>query len=98
MEYEILEDEIERRQALLRFYESYDYVRQKYGLTMSAHASIFDDCWIRIWQGSGIKKRMIIKVENESETQCYRVATEALISWVANKEACQDDRKEINHV
>ncbi len=79
-------------------YEEYDAVRRKYGLTMSAHASIFDDCWIRIWQGSGIKKRMIIKVENESETQCYRVATEALISWVENKEACQNGREEINNV
>ena len=78
MEYDV-ENEAERRQALQRFYEEYDAVRRKYGLTMSAHASIFDDCWIRIWQGSGIKKRMIIKVENESETQCYRVATEALI-------------------
>lgn len=84
MEYDV-ENEAERRQALQRFYEEYDAVRRKYGLTMSAHASIFDDCWIRIWQGSGIKKRMIIKVENESETQCYRVATEALISWVKTK-------------
>ncbi len=97
MEYE-MENNTERRQALQRFYENYDYVRQKYGLTMSTHASIFDDCWIRIWQGSGIKKRMIIKVENESETQCYRVATEALISWVENKEACQNGREEINNV
>ena len=97
MEYE-MENNTERRQAQQRFYENYDYVRQKYGLTMSAHASIFDDCWIRIWQGSGIKKRMIIKVENESETQCYRVATEALISWVENKEACQNGREEINNV
>lgn len=79
MEYE-MENNTERRQALQRFYEEYDAVRRKYGLMMSMHASIFDDCWIRIWQGSGIKKRMIIKVENESETQCYRVATEALIS------------------
>lgn len=86
MEYEV-ENSSERRQALQRFYENYDDVRRKCGLTMSAHASIFDDCWIRIWQGRGIEKRMIIKVENESETQCYRVATEALISWVENKEA-----------
>ena len=86
MEYE-MENETERRQALQRFYENYDYVRQKYGLTMSVHASVFDGCRIHIWQGNGIKKRMIIKVENESEAQCYRVATEALISWVENKEA-----------
>lgn len=47
MEYDV-ENEAERRQALQRFYEEYDAVRRKYGLTMSAHASIFDDCWIRI--------------------------------------------------
>ena len=97
MEYDV-ENEAERRQALQRFYEEYDAVRRKYGPTMSAHASVFDDCRIHIWQGSGIKKRMIIKVENESETQCYCVATEALISWVANKEACQNGREEINNV
>ena len=74
MEYDV-ENEAERRQALQRFYEEYDAVRRKYGLTMSAHASVFDDCRIHIWQGSGIKKRMIIKVENESETQCYCVET-----------------------
>lgn len=39
MEYE-MENNTERRQALQRFYENYDYVRQKYELTMSAHASI----------------------------------------------------------
>ena len=50
MEYDV-ENEAERRQALQRFYEEYDAVRRKYGLKMSAHASIFDDCWIRIWQG-----------------------------------------------
>ena len=93
MEYEILEDEIERRQATHRFYENYDAVRQKYGLTMSAHASVFDECWIRIWQGKGVGKRLVIKVENESETQCYRVATEALLSWVANKETIKKTPK-----
>lgn len=40
MEYEV-ENSSERRQALQRFYENYDDVRRKYGLTMSAHASIF---------------------------------------------------------
>ena len=40
MEYDV-ENEAERRQALQRFYEEYDAVRRKYGLTMSAHASIF---------------------------------------------------------
>ena len=98
MEYEILEDVSECRQEMHRFYEEYDTVRRKYGLTMSAHASVFDGCWIRIWQGSGIKKKMIIKVENENETLCYRVATEALTSWVTNKEACRNGREEINHV
>lgn len=39
MEYDV-ENEAERRQALQRFYEEYDAVRRKYGLTMSAHASI----------------------------------------------------------
>lgn len=97
MEYDV-ENEAERRQALQRFYEEYDAVRRKYGLTMSAHASIFDDCWIRIWQGSGVKKKMVIKVENDSETLCYHVATEALNSWVANKEACQEAGREINNV
>ena len=41
---------------------------------------------------------MVIKVENDSETLCYHVATEALISWVADKEACQNGREEINNV
>ena len=40
MEYE-MENNTEHRQALQRFYKNYDYVRRKYGLTMSAHASIF---------------------------------------------------------
>ncbi|WP_288774586.1 hypothetical protein [uncultured Eubacterium sp.] len=97
MEYDV-ENEAERRQALQRFYEEYDAVRRKYGLMMSMHASVYDCCWIRIWQGSGVKKKMVIKVENDSETLCYHVATEALISWVENKEACQNGREEINHV
>lgn len=97
MEYE-MENNTERRQALQRFYEEYDAVRRKYGLMMSMHASVYDCSWIRIWQGSGVKKKMVIKVENDSETLCYHVATEALISWVKNKEACQNGREEINNV
>lgn len=93
MEYEITEDTEERRQEMQRFYKFYDAVRQKYGLTMSAHASIFDDCWIRIWQGKGMAKKLVIKVENESETQCYHVATEALTSWIANKEDLKKTQK-----
>lgn len=89
MEYTEMGNEDERSQALRRFYGEYDAVHRKYRLTMSMHASVFDGCWIRIWQGSGIAKKMIIKVENDSETLCYRVATEALISWVANKKTCQ---------
>lgn len=93
MEYEILENDEERRQAMQKFYEKYDAVRRKYGLTMSAHTSFFDDCWIRIWQGKGMAKKLVIKVENESETQCYRVATEALVSWIANKEDLKKTQK-----
>ena len=97
MEYE-MENNTERRQALQRFYEEYDAVRRKYGLMMSMHASVYDCSWIRIWQGSGVKKKMVIKVENDSETLCYHVATEALISWVANKEVCREAGREINNV
>lgn len=88
-----MEDTEERRQEMQRFYKFYDAVRQKYGLTMSAHASIFSDCWIRIWQGKGMGKKLVIKVENESETQCYHVATEALTSWVTNKENTKKTQK-----
>lgn len=93
MEYEILDNTEECRQAMQKFYKCYDAVRQKYGLTMSAHASIFSDCWIRIWQGKGMGKKLVIKVENESETQCYHVATEALSSWIANKEDLRKTQK-----
>ena len=48
---------------------------------------------IRIWQGKGMAKKLVIKVENESETQCYRVATEALVSWIANKEDLKKTQK-----
>ena len=84
-----MENDAERRQEMQQFYESYDAIRQKHGLTMSFHSSVFDGCWIRIWQGSGIGRKMIIKVENDSETLCYRVAREALISWAKNKDVCQ---------
>lgn len=93
MEYEILDNPEECRQEMQKFYKYYDAVRQKYGLTMSAHASFFDDCWIRIWQGKGMAKKLVIKVENESETQCYHVATEALASWIANKEDLKKTQK-----
>lgn len=93
MEYEIAENDEERRKEMRRFYEHYDAVRRKYGLMLSCHASVFDGCWVRIWQGSGMKKKLIIKVENENETLCYRVAAEALAGWVENKKACEDGEK-----
>lgn len=58
MEYEILENDEERRQAMQKFYKKYDTVRRKYGLTMSAHASFLmiagfvsgrEKVWKRNW-------------------------------------------------
>lgn len=40
-----------------------------------------------------MEKKLVIKVENESETQCYHVATEALVSWIANKEDLKKTQK-----
>ena len=48
---------------------------------MSSHTSIYDDGWIRIYTGEGTDRQLIVKVEEENDTDLYDRAREAVISW-----------------
>lgn len=85
MEYENTEDPEQRREEMHRFYDLFLPAQKKYGLTASCRTSLFYDSSIRIWQGEGRDKQLIIKVENASETRCYALATEDLRHWMSKK-------------
>ena len=83
MEYIDTEDPEQRRKEMHCFYEVFLPAQKRYGLTAECKTSLFDDSSIRIWQGEGRNKQLIIKAENASETRCYAVATGDLQQWLA---------------
>ena len=86
MEYENMEDPEQRREEMHRFYDLFLPAQKKYGLTASCRTSLFHDSSIRIWQGEGKDKQLIIKVENASEARCYALAAEDLRQLDEQKE------------
>ena len=72
--------------AVRRFYDTYRPIARKYGLKMSSYTSLYDDGWIRIFQGEGAYKRQIIKVEEKSDVDLYDRAAEILTAWEKNEE------------
>ena len=85
MKYVDTEDPEQRSQEMHRYYSIFLPAQKKYGLTAACHTSLFDDSSIRIWQGEGKEKRLIIRVENASETRCYTVAADELQRWIRKK-------------
>lgn len=77
-----MENEGERRKALREFYSIYRRLQKVHNLRLHSHFSIYDDGLIEIWEYKGDQRtRAICKVKEESETECYKRATEALISY-----------------
>ena len=85
MEYKNMEDSEQRRKEMHRSMICSCQHRKKYGLTASCRTSLFHDSSIRIWQGEGKDKQLIIKVENASEARCYALAAEDLRHWMSKK-------------
>lgn len=64
------------------FYSIYRRLQKKHTLRLHSHFSIYDDGLIEIWEYKGDQRtRAICKVKEESEIECYKRATEALISY-----------------
>lgn len=77
-----MENERERRKAIREFYSIYRRLQKKHSLRLHSRFSIYDDGLIEIWEYKGDQRtRSICKVKEESETECYKRATEALISY-----------------
>ena len=62
-----------------------DRLQKRYGLRMSSHTSIYDDGWIRIYKGEGTDRQLVVKVEEENDTDLYDREREAVISWENSK-------------
>ena len=77
-----MENEEERRKALREFYSIYRRLQKKKSLRLHSSFSIYDDGLIEIWEHQGDRRtRNVCKIKEESETECYKRATEALISY-----------------
>lgn len=71
--------------AVRQFYDIYRPIARRYGLRMSSRTLIYDDGWIRIYKGEGTDRQLIVKIEEENDTDLYDRATEAVISWVNSR-------------
>lgn len=70
------------RQSIREFYEVYNMIKQGRELRVKTRFTLNHGGSIQIFEGIGIHKRQILKVEDdESWIECYRRATESLMEW-----------------
>ena len=68
-------------EAVRRFYEVYRPIARRHNLRLHSKFSLYDDGFIKIYQGEGLDKKRIIKVEEKDDILCYRKATEEVLDW-----------------
>lgn len=71
----------EYAEAVRRFYEVYRPIARRHNLRLHSKFSLYDDGFIKIFQGEGQDKKQIIKVEEKDDALCYRRAMDAVIRW-----------------
>lgn len=69
-----------------KFYEVYRPIGRRYNLRVHSSFSLYRQGFIKIYQGEGPERKLIIKVEEDDDIECYKRATEALISWKQSRE------------
>ena len=75
----------EYAEAVRNFYQTYRPIARRHNLRLHSRFSLYEDGFIKIYQGDGKDKKQIIKVEEKDDALCYRRATDALISWETNR-------------
>lgn len=74
--------EEEYKEVIREFYRIYRPLQWQHNLRLHSRFSIYDDGFIEIWEYEGEqRKKCICKVKEESDIECYKRATEALISY-----------------
>lgn len=80
------EDE-EYSQVVKEYYRIYRPLQKKYNLRDHHHFSIYSDGLIEIWEYKGDeRKRLICKVTEETDIQCFKRAIEELKNYEKEKE------------
>lgn len=64
-------------EAVRRFYEVYRPIARRHNLRLHSKFSMYDDGFIKIFQGEGQDKKQIIKVEEKDDALCNRRADAA---------------------
>lgn len=78
--------EADRRIAISKFYRVYRQAQRVSNLRMHSRFSLYDDGLIEIWEYRGEQKtRNICKIKEESETECYKRATEAVENYIKSR-------------
>lgn len=78
------------REAVEKFYEVYEPLRERYGLHMHSHSSISDDNSIKVWEHDG---HCICLIKDKDESSCYRRAAETLEDYSTMKEEGKEDAR-----
>ena len=71
----------EYAEAARKFYEAYRPIARRYNLRLHSRFSLYDDGIIKIYQGEGADKRLIVKVEEKDSALCYMKAMDAVVRW-----------------
>lgn len=71
----------EYAEAVRRFYEVYRPIQRRYNLRAHSSFSLYRPGFIKIYQGDESDKKLIVKVEEDEDIECYKRATDALMNW-----------------
>lgn len=73
------ENDAERREIIHTFYRLYRQIQKQDSLREHTHFDICGNNLIEIWERGRVgKDRLICKIKEETETECYRKAIEYL--------------------
>ena len=87
------ENEEERRAVIQEYYRIYRQLRKSHSLRERSHFDIYGNNSIEIWEYTGeIRGRCVCKVKEETETACYKRATEMLESY-SRKDTVKNEKR-----
>jgi len=74
------------QEAVKRFFEVYRPIGRKYNLHMAAKFANDEPGILKIYQGEGTDRKLIIKTSEKEDCMCYERARDELESWVKRQE------------
>ena len=80
--------------AVRQFYQTLRPIRKEYDLRVSIRQATDGANYVKIyWAMEMAPQRLVIKIEEQDETLCFRKARQELITWYQNRKQMEKQRE-----